>query len=152
MTRRVLNGVYLPVRAAITAPVSAVALAVNYGYSRLPGRNVEYRWNREHWVFVCPGGPTSLGAGATTFGGVINTRLSYDALLSGNDGQLMWHETKHTDQWAIFGPAFAAVYGVAALWDLIGVKRKGWPLGSHNAFEIWAGLTEGGYRRTTDSA
>lgn len=139
---------YLPARAAVTAPVSAVALAINYGYSKLPGRTVEYHWNQEHWVFVCCGGPTSLGAGATTFGGVINTRHSYETFMAANDGRLMGHETKHTDQWAIFGAkGFAILYGLAAAADWIGSKRKGWPQGSRNPFEIWAGLSEGGYRR-----
>ncbi len=132
--------------AALTAPVSAVAVAVNLAYARLPGRTVGYHWDWDHWVLVCCGGPTSLGAGATTFGGVINTKLSYDELLNGHDGRLIWHETKHTDQWAIFGPSFAIVYGLAAAWDLVGLKGSDRRQGTHNAFEIWAGLSEGGYR------
>jgi hypothetical protein len=144
--KRVANDVYHPVRAAVTAPVSATALAVDYGYSAISGNSVDCNWNSRNWVAVCSGGPTILGAPATTFGGVINTSLSYNDFLQANDCRLLAHETKHTDQWAIFGPGFAALDAVAAGGDWVGSKIFGWDPGTHNPFEIWAGLKDGGYR------
>ena len=144
--RRVANDVYHPVRAAVTGPVSAVTLGVDYGYSLLPGRDVDCNWNSRNWVAVCSGGPTILDAPATTFGGVINTELNYNDFLQANDCRLMAHETKHTDQWAIFGPGFAGLDAVAAGGDWIGSEIFGWKPGAHNPFEIWAGLKDGGYK------
>ena len=128
-----------PVRAAVTYPLSSTAMAIDQAYGLLPGNNVACTWNSANWVYVCSGAPTILGAGATTFGGVINTGYSYCDFLAANDGRLMAHETKHSDQWAIFGPGFAVLDSLAAVGSL-GHAR-------YNPFEIWAGLKDGGYER-----
>jgi RHS repeat-associated protein len=143
---RIFNDVYHPLRAAVTAPVTGLTLSVDYAYSLLPGRDVDCHWNSREWVAVCSGGPTILGAPATTFGGVINTSLSYSAFLQANNCRLLAHEVKHTDQWAIFGPGFAGLDALAAGGDWLGSKIFGWDPGTHNPFEIWAGLKDGGYR------
>ncbi len=49
------------------------------------------------------------------------------------------HESRHADQWAMFGPAFAALYGIDMFWAGGNLKRS--------AFERWAGLHDGGYVR-----
>jgi hypothetical protein len=49
------------------------------------------------------------------------------------------HESRHSDQWAMFGPAFAGLYGAEA-------ARTGGDY-RRNVFEQWAGLHDGGYLR-----
>jgi len=141
-----LSDLWQGVRSVATAPVSAAALAVNYWYSALPGRSVDCTWNARNMVSVCSGGPTILYAKATAFGGVINTRYSYDEFLEAEDCRLMAHETKHTDQWAIFGPIqFASLDTGAAVGDWISNKAFGTDIGTMNIFEVAAGLKDGGY-------
>lgn len=142
----IASGAWHAVRTVVTTPVSTTAMAVNLAYGALPGRDVSCRWNGANAVAVCSGGPTILGAGATTLGAVINTNQSYDDFLAANDCRLIAHETKHTDQWAIFGPGFGLLDGVAAGADWAASRAFGWDEGTHNPFEIWAGLEDGGYR------
>jgi hypothetical protein len=47
------------------------------------------------------------------------------------------HESRHSDQWAMFGPAFPAWYGAES-------ARTGGDA-QRNVFERWAGLHDGGY-------
>jgi hypothetical protein len=47
------------------------------------------------------------------------------------------HETRHSDQWAMFGPAFPAWYGAESARTHGDFHR--------NVFERWAGLHDGGY-------
>jgi len=47
------------------------------------------------------------------------------------------HESRHSDQWAMFGPSFPAFYGVES-------ARTGGDF-HRNVFERWAGLHDGGY-------
>jgi hypothetical protein len=47
------------------------------------------------------------------------------------------HEARHSDQWAMFGPAFPALYGAEC-------RRTGGDY-RQNVFERWAGLHDGGY-------
>ena len=47
------------------------------------------------------------------------------------------HESRHSDQWAMFGPAFPALYGAECA--LTGGDYR------RNVFEQWAGLHDGGY-------
>src|SRR5215218_10202797 len=47
------------------------------------------------------------------------------------------HESRHSDQWAMFGPAFPALYGAES-------ARTGGDY-NRNVFERWAGLHDGGY-------
>lgn len=65
--------------------------------------------------------------------------------MASNDCRLIAHETKHTDQWAIFGPGFAVLDTAAAGVDWGIGKATGSNTGQHNVFEIWADLRDGGY-------
>jgi hypothetical protein len=47
------------------------------------------------------------------------------------------HESRHSDQWAMFGPAFPALYGAECARTRGDYNR--------NLFERWAGLHDGGY-------
>jgi hypothetical protein len=47
------------------------------------------------------------------------------------------HESRHSDQWAMFGPAFPVLYGAECA--LTGGDYR------RNVFERWAGLHDGGY-------
>jgi RHS repeat-associated protein len=135
-----VSDVWHPVRFVATLPVTVTAQAVNSGYELVTGHDVDCHWNSANWVDVCTGGPTILGAPATTFGSVINTQLSYQDFLAANNCRLIAHETKHTDQWAIFGPGFAVLDTLASGYaELRGGQQ-------HNPFEIWAGLKDGGYK------
>ena len=71
--------------------------------------------------------------------------MNYCDFMSANNGRLIAHEAKHSDQWAIFGPGFALLDGAAAGagWGIS--KFKGGNPGQYNVFEIWAGLKDGGY-------
>jgi hypothetical protein len=137
----VANNVYHPVRAAVTAPQSAAGLATNLG------AGADCRWNSEEWVTVCYGGRTILNAPASTIGGVVNTRLTLEQFARANDGRLLAHEVKHTDQWLIFGWMFPSFDAEAAAFDWVVSKITGCPEGTNNIFEVWAGLKDGGYTR-----
>ncbi|MCL6104215.1 MAG: RHS repeat-associated core domain-containing protein [Actinobacteria bacterium] len=139
-----VSDVWHPVRTVLTYPVTVTTVAIDYGYSLLPGRNVSCQWNSANLVFVCSGGPTILNAPATTFGAAINTQYSYCDFLAANNGGLIKHETKHTDQWAIFGPAFPGLDIVASIYAEIRGGQQ------YNPFEIWAGLKNEGCQPLTN--
>lgn len=125
-----------PIRFVATLPETLPTLAVDkLGYG------ADCDWNGKNWVYVCYGGPTILGAPATTFGAVVNTNLDAGRFATENCGRLLAHETKHTDQWSIFGPvAFPIIDGVSA-----GGSQLFFGDNAHNPMEIWAGLKDGGY-------
>jgi hypothetical protein len=57
--------------------------------------------------------------------------------------ELRRHESRHSDQWAVFGwLAFPVLYGIA---EILGRLLGAGP--EDNLFERWAGLEDGGYRR-----
>jgi hypothetical protein len=56
------------------------------------------------------------------------------------------HETKHSDQWAIFGPnLFLGLYIDNWLVSEVISTAAGGYAAEYNLFEIWAGLHNGGY-------
>ena len=112
-------------RFVVNVPASAVGVGVAIGGGGKCGIN----WN--HVLVVC----TNVRSGiwnpksAITYGSVVVTsreRLSADT---------MRHEARHADQWALFGPGFALLYGASSLVQ-----------GRCNYFERSAGLEDGGYR------
>jgi hypothetical protein len=112
-------------RAVVNLPVSAVAVA----------------WGRTH------GGTCNVHSDLTVscesmHGGYANAGTTVgNVWLYGHKGgtDRHRHESKHSDQWAMFGPAFPGLYGAEAV-------RTG---GNYhrNVFERWAGLHDGGYLR-----
>ena len=81
-------------------------------------------------------------APAVTVGDVILLRLDDERLA--RRPKLLEHEARHSWQWAAWlGPAgFLPAYGLASVWSW---WRTG-DLAVGNAFEVRAGLAEGGYR------
>jgi hypothetical protein len=80
-------------------------------------------------------------AGAVTIGDVVLMRLDDEALT--RHPQLLDHEARHATQYAFWlGPlVFVPAYLAASVWSW--VRTRDFALG--NAFEVRAGLVEGGY-------
>lgn len=79
-------------------------------------------------------------AGAFTVGNVVFWRSGPGAVAKAPRAAA--HEARHSSQYAsCLGLPFLPLYGAAALWSL---WRAGDPA-SHNIFERWAGLADGGY-------
>ena len=76
-----------------------------------------------------------------TVGNVLFTRHGPGFLAS--HPQLLAHETRHSDQWAVLGPFFVPLYYAEAFlsWVLTGDFATG------NVFEVHAGLGKARYRR-----
>jgi len=80
---------------------------------------------------------------AFTVGGVVLTREGAD-WLAGHP-RLLAHEERHTWQYAAcFGLPFLPLYALASAWSWLRTRDPG----RANAFEILAGLADGGYTPT----
>lgn len=135
-----------PVRAVATSPITFTVTSYDGIKGLLTGQQTTCDWSRTDWVEVCYGADTILGASATTFGGVVNTGLSPSAFAAAYCGRLLAHETKHTDQWAIFGPGFAVLDLLDAAQGQLHASLSGsGHAGNYQLFENWAGLSDGGY-------
>ena len=136
------HGVAVALGAAlITAAVSAgpVALTVARAVTNLPTTALAVAWGRAHdgrcdvhgdLTVTCASMRGGYAHAGTTVG---NTWLYGD--LGGSDRHR--HESRHSDQWAMFGAAFPALYGAES------ARTGGDP--HRNVFEQWAGLHDGGY-------
>jgi hypothetical protein len=124
---------------AVAVAVGPEAVTVSRAVVNLPTTAAAVAWGRAHdgqcqlhgdLTVSCSsmhGGYTNAG---TTFG---NTWLLGDL-----DGSARHrHESRHSDQWAMFGPAFPAFYGAESARTHGDFHR--------NVFERWAGLHDGGY-------
>ena len=81
-------------------------------------------------------------ARAFTVGSVVVTKHTPEWMAE--RPQLFAHESRHASQWAAcIGLPFLLLYLVAMLWSLIWAGDRG----SHNVFEVMAGLEDGGYQR-----
>jgi hypothetical protein len=110
-------------RAVANLPVSAVAVV----WGRTHGGTCNIHGDLTVTCESMHGGYANAG---TTVG---NVWLYGD--LDGTDRHR--HESRHSDQWAMFGPAFPALYGAES-------ARTGGDY-NRNVFERWAGLHDGGY-------
>jgi hypothetical protein len=77
-----------------------------------------------------------------TVGSVIITRRSADWLLHDGHTDLLGHEARHADQYAVLGPLFWPAYWLACAWSYALTGSYG----PRNVFERHAGLAGGGYR------
>lgn len=94
---------------------------------------------------ACTGGRRWARRGGVTFGNVYVTRADRAS------EQILRHERRHANQWAVMGPLFIPSYGAwsgmsSALHRV--VRRRGCSAGyaCYNPYEIHAGLKDGGYR------
>jgi hypothetical protein len=112
-------------RAVVNVPISAVAVV----WGRTHGGTCNVQGDL---TVTCESMHSGYSNAGTTVG---NVWLYGD--LDGIDRHR--HESRHSDQWAMFGPAFPAMYGAESI-------RTGGDY-HRNAFERWAGLHDGGYLR-----
>lgn len=109
-------------RFSSNVPVTAAALAL----ARAGGaKGCKFRTGG---MIICTGAKWGFGKGGTTYGNVFLTGGTKV------DAALLRHETKHADQWAIFGPGFGVQY-------LITYAIQG----ECNVYEKSAGYKDGGY-------
>jgi hypothetical protein len=110
-------------RAVVNLPISAVAVA----WGRAHGATCKVHGDL---TVSCESMDGGYANGGTTVGNV---------WLYGDKGGVdrHRHESRHSDQWAMFGPAFPALYGADCV-------RTGGDY-QRNVFEQWAGLHDGGY-------
>ncbi len=118
------------IRHTVTAPITAGAMIyaeANGGRCSMERRLTVVCTNTNAWA----NGPRS----ALTVGSAVITEQS------GLSEDLLSHESRHADQWGIFGPLFPILYfGNEALSQLGGMGSCG------NEFERAAGFEDGGYR------
>jgi RHS repeat-associated protein len=135
------NDIWHPTRFVLTLPMTIIGVSTGLA----AGGDCD--WNGKNWVFVCYGGYTLPGSDAFTLGSAINTNLSRADFDARNNGRLLAHETKHTDQYALLGPAFLPAYGLdtAQAWLRAKCSGSGKDPGCYKLLEQWAGLKDGGY-------
>jgi hypothetical protein len=81
-------------------------------------------------------------ARAFTVGSVVITKHQPEWMA--DHPKLFRHEARHATQWACcIGLPFLPLYLVAMLWSVLWCGDRG----SHNLFEVMAGLEDGGYQR-----
>jgi hypothetical protein len=112
-------------RAVANLPISAVGVA----WGRAHGGTCDIHGDL---MVTCGSMRSGFAKGGTTLGNV----WMYGDL--GGPAKHR-HESRHADQWAVFGPSFPVLYGAESI-------RTGGDL-KRNVFEGWAGLHDGGYLR-----
>jgi hypothetical protein len=112
-------------RAVANLPLTATAVA----WGRAHGGHCDVRGDL---TVTCAGMDGGYSNAGTTVG---NVWLYGD--LGGGDRHR--HESRHSDQWAMFGPSFAGLYSAECARTRGDYHR--------NIFERWAGLHDGGYLR-----
>ena len=135
--RRLATDAWRPARVVLNAPETAVAVTGSY----VTGGSC--KWNSSLWVAECfnsglakvTGRPFTMGSAVMSPISEKQTRKQETQLCVGVNGWLN-HETRHSDQWATFGPIFGLYYGIDSA-----IQGSG----SQNRFEQAAGLYNGGY-------
>ena len=119
--------------------VGHTALTVSRAVANVPVSAAAVAWGRAHHgdcdlhrdlTVSCASMQGGYANAGTTVG---NVWLYGD--LDGSDRHR--HESRHSDQWSMFGPAFPALYGAECARTDGDFHR--------NVFERWAGLHDGGY-------
>jgi len=115
--------------AVVNSPLTEVTAGVNFATGGDCG------WGK-HLMVVCEGGVLSdHGGTAFTTGNTVNVSTGYQGTWRESYDDLIEHESNHATQWAVFGPVFLPLYGLA--------NRNG---ACNNIFEQQAGLREGLYQ------
>jgi hypothetical protein len=123
----------------IAVVVSPPLVTVSRAVANLPVSAVAVVWGRAHGgtcsihgdlTVTCEAMHDGYANAGTTVGNV----WLYDDL---GGAERHRHESRHSDQWAMFGPAFPALYGAEC-------ARTGGDY-HRNVFERSAGLHDGGY-------
>lgn len=130
-------------RARLRRVVNMVTLATPLGLAlaRASGARLEAG---PHGLIVARGRPLAVlapRAPAVTVGDVILLRADDDALV--RNPMMLEHEARHAVQWACWlGPiGFVPAYLLASAWSWLRCRD----FALRNAFEVRAGLAEGGY-------
>ncbi len=108
------------------------------GWAIARSQGATCKW-RKGLMVVCTGARWAGFRGGMTIG---NTYITTERTVS---ARLLAHETKHSDQWAIFGWLFVPLYLLAEAVSWIWGARDRYA-GCKNFFEKWAGLVDGRYR------
>ncbi|MGH2759141.1 MAG: RHS repeat-associated core domain-containing protein, partial [Actinomycetota bacterium] len=108
------------------------------GWAIARSQGATCKW-RKGLMVVCTGARWAGFRGGMTIG---NTYITTAPVVSAG---LLAHETKHADQWALFGWLFVPLYLLAEAVSWIWGAR-GRYAGCKNFFEKWAGLAGGGYK------
>ena len=132
-------GIGLALAVATAVSVGPQVLTVSRAVANVPVSAAAVAWGRAHdgdcdlhrdLTVSC----ASMHGGYTNAGTTVGNVWLYGDL-DGSDRHR--HESRHSDQWSMFGPAFPAWYGAES------VRTRG---DFHrNVFERWAGLHDGGY-------
>jgi hypothetical protein len=129
------------VAAAVTAAVTVVpaALTLSRAVANVPVSAAAVAWGRAHGGDCDLHGDLTVSC-ASMHGGYANAGTTFGNVwlygeLDGADRHR--HESRHSDQWAMFGPSFPALYGAETARTHGDFHR--------NVFERWAGLHDGGY-------
>ena len=136
------HGVTLALAAAtvaVTVAFGTEAVTVSRAVVNLPTTAAAVAWGRGHdgdcdvhgdLTVTC----ASMAGGYTNAGTTVGNTWLYGEL----DGSARHrHESRHSDQWAMFGLTFPAFYGAESARTHGDFHR--------NVFERWAGLHDGGY-------
>ena len=115
------------IRASRGSAQAAFVTRVALIYARVLGADIAF--DDEFGIFVASGIRRGFARGGTTLGGVYLTRRN-------TTRAVLRHEAIHADQWARHGLTFGPKYLCEEL------RHPG----PRNAFEIEAGLEDGGYR------
>lgn len=129
---RAFTDVWRPSRVLLDGPESLLAWYISERLGASCG------WDSHNWVTVCYNDPTAMVENRPFTVGTTIMAQNGDPANGYPNGKPGWlaHETKHSDQWAIFGPGFFIEY-------FISVHYYGSSCG--NPYEQWAGLRNGGY-------
>ena len=137
--RRLHAGLALAAAMTSAAVLGPAAITAARAVTNLPTSAAAVAWGRAH------GGGCNLHRDLTVscasmHGGYANAGTTVGNVwlygdLGGSDRHR--HESRHSDQWSMFGPAFPAWYGAESARTHGDFHR--------NVFERWAGLRDGGY-------
>jgi len=129
----------LAVLAVAVAAVSPQLVTVGRAVANLPVSAVAVVWGRTHGGTCNVHGDLTVTCEAMHSGYVNAGTTVGNVWLYGDLGgtERHRHESRHSDQWAMFGPAFPALYGAECA-RTAGDYHQ-------NVFERSAGLHDGGY-------
>jgi hypothetical protein len=132
------NGVLAALMMAVVV-VSPQLVTVSRAVANLSVSAVAVAWGRMHGGTCDVHGDLTVAC-ESMHGGYANAGTTVgNVWLYGDQGgpERHRHESRHSDQWAMFGPAFPALYGAEC-------ARTGRDY-HRNVFERWSGLHDGGY-------